>query len=81
MSADTAPGKSLEAIFRSHGLTRRERETAALLLEGFSNEKIAKQLFLSIPTVKGFVTGIYRKFNVKSRAEFMVKMFRVPGTE
>ena len=66
----------LEDIFQRYELTKREKETAFLLLEGLTNNKIAENLSLSTVTVKSHATSIYRKFKVKSRAEFMAKMFK-----
>ena len=76
MNDDTVMSKFLEEKFCRHCLTRREKETAALLVEGLTNEKIAEHLVISIATAKSYVTNIYRKFNVKSRAEFMAKIIK-----
>jgi len=76
MSENNTNTRYLETFFHKHELTRREKDTAFLLMEGFTNKKIAEKLILSTVTVKSHSTNIYRKFNVKSRAEFMAKMFK-----
>jgi DNA-binding NarL/FixJ family response regulator len=53
-------------------LTQREREVLGLLGEGFDNEHIAKKLFLSEHTVRNYITHIYEKLGVHSRAEAVV---------
>ena len=76
MSENNTNISYLETFFQNHELTRREKETAFLLMEGFTNKKIAEKLILSTVTVKSHATNIYRKFKVKSRAEFMAKMYK-----
>jgi DNA-binding CsgD family transcriptional regulator len=66
---------SIDDIFREHNLSERETEVALLMVrEGLSNEEMGERLFISIPTVKSHVSRIYRKFGVKSRAAFLVKV-------
>lgn len=48
-------------------LTTREKEVALLLIEGKSQIDIAKQLLISIRTVKAHSASIYEKLNVKDR--------------
>ncbi len=55
-------------------LTAREREVLHLLLEGTSNREIARNLILSMNTVKKHVLNICRKLNVRSRAQVIAKM-------
>jgi len=50
-------------------LTSRELEILELIKEGLSNEAIAKQLFLSLGTVKWHTTNIYGKLGVRRRTE------------
>ncbi len=51
------------------GLTTREREVAALLGEGLSNQQIADRLVISIRTAQGHVENILRKLGLSSRAQ------------
>jgi DNA-binding CsgD family transcriptional regulator len=51
------------------GLTDREAEVAAYLLEGASRERIAEELVLTTNTIKTHVQHVYEKTGVHSRAE------------
>lgn len=42
-------------------LSKREKEIAALATRGFTNEQIAKRLFISLATVKTHLNNIYKK--------------------
>jgi DNA-binding NarL/FixJ family response regulator len=69
-SGGTVP--DIWAMFRERDLTERETEIARLIVEkGLSNKNIAKTIFLAEGTVGTYATNIYRKFEVKSRAEFI----------
>jgi DNA-binding CsgD family transcriptional regulator/GAF domain-containing protein len=48
-------------------LTPREREVAALVVDGLANREIAERLYLSRHTVSQYVKRIYRKLGVDSR--------------
>lgn len=50
-------------------LTQREDEVLDLLARGRSNPSIAEQLMLSEKTVRNYVSDIFTKINVNSRAE------------
>ena len=52
-------------------LSPRLRQTLALLLEGESEKRIAARLNLSPATVHQYVTALYRRFEVTSRAALM----------
>ena len=51
------------------GLTEREVEVLRLLARGWDNARIAEELCIAEGTVKNYVTSIYAKLNVGSRAE------------
>jgi DNA-binding NarL/FixJ family response regulator len=51
------------------GLSEREREVLALIAAGSTNREIAAQLQLSPHTVKDYVSAVYRKLEVRNRAE------------
>jgi non-specific serine/threonine protein kinase len=51
------------------GLTTREREVAAQIAQGKSNQAIAAVLFLSLKTVEAHVTRILSKLGFTSRAQ------------
>ncbi|MDI4648294.1 helix-turn-helix transcriptional regulator [Cohnella hashimotonis] len=52
-------------------LTSRERGVADLVAEGRSNAEIAERLFISETTVKKHVAHIFKKLNVRSRAQLI----------
>jgi DNA-binding CsgD family transcriptional regulator len=55
-------------------LTSREQEVARLVCEGRSNQEIADDAGLSLPTVKKHVHGIFRKLEVTSRSQLVALM-------
>jgi pimeloyl-ACP methyl ester carboxylesterase/DNA-binding CsgD family transcriptional regulator len=54
------------------GLSRRERETLALLAEGLSNSEIAERLGISEKTVRNHLSHLFDKLGVWSRAQAIV---------
>jgi two-component system response regulator DesR len=58
-------------------LSEREREVIALIATGSTNREIAERLFLSPHTVKEYVSGIYRKLDVRNRAEAVKRAQRL----
>lgn len=53
---------------------RQERRIMLLISQGHSNKEIAARLNLRESSVKVYVSRIYIKYKVSSRAELMVKM-------
>ena len=51
------------------GLTTREVEVLRLVARGWTNERIAGELFLSPRTVQTHLTNVYRKVDVDNRTE------------
>lgn len=60
-----APGNDL-------GLTERQLEVLALLMQGKSNKAICRALDLAEPTVKNHVTGVLRALNATNRTEAVI---------
>jgi DNA-binding NarL/FixJ family response regulator len=54
-------------------LTRREREVLELIASGLSNPAIATKLGLSINTISNYISSIFSKLQVESRAEAIVR--------
>jgi DNA-binding NarL/FixJ family response regulator len=50
-------------------LTEREQDVLRLLVEGKANSEIARQLFISVNTVRNHVANVLTKLNAKSRGE------------
>jgi len=53
-------------------LSRRERETLALLADGLSNAEIAERLGISEKTVRNHLSNLFDKLGVWSRAQAIV---------
>jgi DNA-binding NarL/FixJ family response regulator len=51
----------------SHGMTPRELEIAKLVAQGFSNQRIAAELFVSVRTVETHLSRVFAKLGVTSR--------------
>jgi DNA-binding NarL/FixJ family response regulator len=51
------------------GLSERQTEVMVLAARGFSNRRIAEELFVSEATVKRHLANIYEKVGVHSRTE------------
>ena len=72
LSANAAPDIRLDDF------TEREIEVIRLLTQGKSNQEIARVLYLSVGTVKNYISQIYLKINVNDRAN-AVLFFRKIG--
>ncbi len=53
-------------------LTEREREVIELVAKGYKNQKIGEILFISEPTVRRHLGGIFSKLEVADRLELLV---------
>jgi DNA-binding CsgD family transcriptional regulator/tetratricopeptide (TPR) repeat protein len=73
-AAPPPPARTAGQVARdAHGgLTRRERDTAALVAQGKSNRAIARQLGIGERTVEGYVASILGKLGFASRAQIAV---------
>ena len=54
-------------------LNKREYEILQLIAQGRTNQQIADELFLALPTVKTHVSNLYSKLEVKSRTQAVLK--------
>lgn len=54
-------------------LTEREREVLMLIAQGYTNPAIADQLVISPKTVRNYVSSIFSKLQVASRAEAIIR--------
>lgn len=66
------PSGAGRATFESLGLTPRQAEVLQLLLEGKANKVIARELGLSVETVKDHVAAVLRCLGVGSRMQAVV---------
>jgi DNA-binding CsgD family transcriptional regulator len=63
----------------SEKLSPRLRQTLACLLEGDSEKQVAARLGLSPATAHQYVTTLYRRFGVQSRAQLLAHVMRRRG--
>jgi ATP/maltotriose-dependent transcriptional regulator MalT len=54
-------------------LSERELEVLSLLASGRTNSEVARDLFVSVGTVKSHTGNIYRKLEAKNRAEALAR--------
>ncbi len=59
-----------------YALSKREAEVLRCLADGLSNQSIADKLFLSMGTVKNYISGLYAKLDVANRTEAVRKAQR-----
>lgn len=69
-------GHSLQARHAIH-LTEREQEVLHWLVQGASNEEIARHLYITVATVKAHLTAIFEKLKVTSRSQAIVKALKL----
>jgi LuxR family transcriptional regulator, maltose regulon positive regulatory protein len=55
-------------------LSQREQEVLREIIEGYSNQEIARHLVISPSTVKSHINSIYRKLQTKSRAQTIARV-------
>jgi len=72
-----------EAFLARYGITEREREIILKVIQGKSNADIARELVISIATVKTHLYNIYGKIGVNSRYNLLARVrsgqWRVDG--
>jgi DNA-binding NarL/FixJ family response regulator len=72
------------AASRLSELTERETEVLRLVGRGASNQEIAQELWIAEPTVKTHLTRIFRKLDLRDRAQAVVLAYETglvtPGT-
>jgi DNA-binding NarL/FixJ family response regulator len=61
---------------RGDRLTAREMDVLACIAKGFSNQDIAKALFVSEKTVKNHLTNIFRKLTVNDRTQALIYVLK-----
>ncbi len=66
---------NLKGIKSQFSLSEREEEVLDLMIKGSNNKEIGDQLFISEHTVKNHLTNIFRKLNVKDRAQAIAKYY------
>ena len=54
-------------------ISKRELEILALIAAGKSNQEIATQLFVSLPTIKTHIANLFEKLDAKRRTQAIEK--------
>ena len=79
-----AIGRLAEVSPTDLGLTDRQLEVLALIVQGKNNKSICQMLKLAEPTVKNHVTAIFKALKVANRAEAVIAVnelgWRLPAT-
>jgi PAS domain S-box-containing protein len=55
----------------NHGLTKREREIAGFVAEGYRNKAIAQMLSVTERTIKSHIYNIYKKLDINNRQQLI----------
>ena len=71
---DGVPQRPLASL----GLTPRQTDVLGLLLQGLPNKLIARELNLSVETVKDHVAAVLRSLNVSSRTQAVLAVSQMP---
>ena len=58
-------------LMYAHGLSVRERDVAALLIDGLGTNEIAATLFISAQTVRDHVKALFSKVGVNRRRDLI----------
>jgi DNA-binding NarL/FixJ family response regulator len=70
--SDAGDDRSADARKRLSVLTERELDVARAVGRGLSNAEIAKDLYLSVPTVKAHVSRLFEKLLVTNRVQIAI---------
>lgn len=62
-----------EAVRRLKSLSERETQVLGYIMQGYSMPQISDKLFISLNTVKTHSSNIYRKLDVNSRRELLLR--------
>ena len=73
--ADSMPAADARQALAIASLTEREREILTLLASGRSNAELAKELYLSEPTIKTHLSSIFRKLGVRDRVQAVIAAY------
>jgi len=73
-SAPLASDEISAEFLSKYRITERERELILKVMQGKSNADIARELFISLPTVKTHLHNIYQKLGVDSRYDLLARV-------
>ena len=72
--ATTGNQEPSQEFLAQYGITGREREIILKVIQGKSNEEIARELFISLATVKTHLHNIYKKIGIDGRFELLARV-------
>jgi DNA-binding CsgD family transcriptional regulator len=67
---------AIVSAVKRYDVTKREADVLALLVKGFSTQRIAQHLFISEGTVADHVKSLFRKTRTNKRSELVSRVFR-----
>lgn len=76
LKAASKENMEVKAPLQNYNLTSREIQILKLITEGYSNNEIAKELFVSINTTKAHVANILQKLEVDDRLQAALKALK-----
>ena len=79
LAAPTSGAAPPASALAAYKLTPRQTDVLGLLLRGQSNKLIARELNLSVETVKDHVAAVLRALNVNSRTQAVIAVSRMPS--
>lgn len=62
-----------DSMKNPYELSQQERKVLKYLAQGLSNKAISERMFLSLGTVKNYISSIYSKLEVKNRSSAIMK--------
>lgn len=60
-------------------ITKREKTILDLVVKGYSNQDIADELELCLPTIKTYLYWLFKKFKVKNRIQLLIAVKKIGG--
>lgn len=76
LKAATDAPSAITSGKNDYNLTSRESQILKLITQGYSNNEIAKELFVSINTTKAHVANIFQKLEVEDRLQAALKALK-----